>query len=232
MIHDADDALTSTINIMNTTPTHQALKQSTNYQEIQSRRPLDAIFTAKSIAVIGASESPHSVGRTLMENLMHGCSGGEVFPINPNRVSILGAKAYHSVLDVPVALDLAVIATRAAIVPEVVRHCAQAQLPGAIIISAGFKELGADGAALERQILETTRKSKMRIIGPNCLGVMMPHTGLNATFGGAMARSGNVAFLSQSGALGTAILDWSQREQFGFSAFVSVGSMLDVGWGI
>src|SRR5262249_42128294 len=119
----------------------------------------------------------------------------------------------------------------AASVPGVIGQCADLGVPAAIVISAGFKELGAPGRALEDQVRAEARRGRMRIVGPNCLGVMSPVTGLNATFAGAMARPGSVAFVSQSGALLTAILDWSLEEQVGFSAFVSVGSMLDVGWG-
>ena len=115
--------------------------------------------------------------------------------------------------------------------PDIIGECAEAGVRGAIIISAGFKEIGPEGAALEHQIMERARRGRMRVIGPNCLGVTNPLTGLNATFAGAMARPGSIGFLSQSGALCTAILDWSFHDHVGFSAFVSVGSMLDVGWG-
>ena len=131
----------------------------------------------------------------------------------------------------PEQVDLAVIVTPAPTVPDVIGECVDAGVRGAIVISAGFKEIGAEGIELERRILEQARRGGMRLIGPNCLGVMSPLSGLNATFAAAMARPGNVGFLSQSGALCTAILDWSLRENVGFSAFVSIGSMLDVGWG-
>jgi acetyltransferase len=154
-----------------------------------------------------------------------------VYPVNPKRSSVLGIRAYPRIAAVPQSVDLAVIATPAPTVPGIVAECVEAGVPGAIIISAGFKECGPAGAELEKQICAEARRSNMRIIGPNCLGVMVPHAGFNATFAGAMARPGNVAFISQSGALCTAILDWSIRENVGFSAFISVGSMLDVGWG-
>ena len=131
----------------------------------------------------------------------------------------------------PEPVDLAVIVTPAPTVPQVIGDCVKAGVKGAIIISAGFKEIGADGAELERQVLEQARQGRMRLIGPNCLGVMRPRGGLNATFAAQIARPGTVGFLSQSGALCTAILDWSLRVHVGFSAFVSIGSMLDVGWG-
>jgi acetyltransferase len=195
------------------------------------RHPLDFIFAPHSVAVIGASETEGSVGRTLLWNLISNPFGGTVYPVNPRRSSILGIHAYPSVLEVPGQVDLAVISTRADFVPGIIVLCVEAGVKGAIIISAGFKEIGAEGAKLEQEILEIARSAQMRIIGPNCLGVMSPLTGLNATFAKGMARPGNVGFISQSGALCTAVLDWSFQENVGFSAFVSVGSMLDVDWG-
>ena len=194
-------------------------------------RPLDAIFSPRSIAVVGASETPQSVGRTLLWNLISNPFGGTVYPVNPKRQSVLGIKAYPSVTDIPDDVDLAVIATPAHTVPGVISECVEKGVRGAIIISAGFKEIGEAGLELEREILAEARRGKLRIVGPNCVGVMRPPVGLNATFARGMARQGNVAFVSQSGALLTGILDWSFRENVGFSAFVSVGSMLDVGWG-
>ncbi len=197
----------------------------------QERHPLEPFFKPRSVAVIGATETPGSVGRTLLHNLLGTPFGGTVFPVNPKRDNVLGVKAYRSVSDIPAPVDLAVIATPAATVPSVIAQCAERGVPAAVVISAGFRETGADGAELERQILAEARRGRMRVVGPNCLGVMSPLTGLNATFAAGMARPGNVAFLSQSGALLTAILDWSLREQVGFSAFISLGTMLDVGWG-
>jgi acetyltransferase len=193
--------------------------------------PLNAIFEPRSVAVIGATEKPGSVGRTLLWNLVSNPFGGTVFPINPARSSVLGIKAYPSLAALPQPVDLAVIVTPAPTVPGLIAECVEAGVKGAIIISAGFKETGAAGAEMEQQILAQAQRGKLRIIGPNCLGVMSPLTGLNATFAGAMARPGHVGFISQSGALCTAVLDWSLRENVGFSAFVSLGSMVDVGWG-
>src|SRR3712207_2325523 len=195
------------------------------------RLPLDAIFRPETVAVIGASDRPGSVGRTIMWNLVSNPFGGTVYPVNARRQNVLGIKAYPSVSEIPERVDLAVIAAPAPTVPQIIRECVEAGVGGAIIISAGFRETGPEGAELERQVLEEARRGRMRIIGPNCLGVMSPTTGLNATFAGAMARPGNVGFLSQSGALMTAILDQSFMENLGFSAFISVGSMMDLGWG-
>ena len=194
------------------------------------RAPLDVFFHPRKVAVIGATEDLTGVGRSLVTNLKQTSFGGTVYPVNPKRSDVLGLRCYASVREIPEQIDLAVIATPARTVPGVVRECVQAGAEGAIIISAGFKEVGEKGAVLEQEVLAEARKSRMRIVGPNCLGIMSPHFGLNATFASSMARPGHLGFISQSGALCTAILDWSQREMVGFSAFVSVGSMLDVGW--
>lgn len=193
--------------------------------------PLNALFEPESIAVIGATEKADSVGRTLLWNLISNPFGGMVFPINPTRASVLGIKAYPNLAALPEPVELAVIATPAPTVPGVIAECVEAGVKGAIILSAGFKESGEAGERLEQQILEHARRGKLRVIGPNCLGVMSPPTGLNATFASAMARPGHIGFISQSGALCTAVLDWSLRENVGFSAFVSIGSMVDVDWG-
>ncbi len=193
--------------------------------------PLKSIFAPKNVAVIGATEKEGSVGRTILWNLISSPFGGAVFPINPKRSSLLGIKAYPSIKDVPDQVDLAVIVTPSTSIPDLITECVEAGVKGAIVISAGFKETGPEGVELERRLLENARKGGMRVVGPNCLGVMSPVSGINATFAAGMARKGNVAFISQSGALCTAVLDWSFKEDVGFSHFVSVGSMLDVDWG-
>lgn len=198
---------------------------------VPSKNSLEVFFKPRQVAVIGATETKGSVGRTILWNLISNPFGGIVFPVNPKRPSVLGIGAYPSIGAVPQKVDLAVIVTPAPAVPALVDECVAAGVKGVIIISAGFKEVGAEGAALEQRILHSARSGKVRVIGPNCLGVMSPLVGLNATFAGAMAQKGTVGFLSQSGALCTAILDWSLKEMVGFSAFVSIGSMLDVGWG-
>ena len=193
--------------------------------------PLDAIFAPGSVAVIGATDRANSVGRAVLWSLVSSPFGGTVYPVSEKRASVLGIKAYKRITDIPEPVDLAVVVTPAATVPAIIGECVEAGVPGAIVISAGFKEHGEQGKELERQILERTQGTGMRLIGPNCLGVMNPITGLNATFASHIARPGNVAFISQSGALCTAILDWAEKEMVGFSAFVSVGSMLDIDWG-
>lgn len=194
-------------------------------------QPLDAIFYPKSVAVIGAKDTIGSVGCTIMSNLMAGSFGGKIYPVNPKRSSVFGLTSYPTIADVPEQVDLAIIVTPAATVPSLVAECVKAKVKSAIIISAGFKELGAPGLALEQEILYHAKKGRMPIIGPNCLGVMNPHYGLNATFAKGMALPGNLAFISQSGAMCTAVLDWSFQAGVGFSSFVSIGSMADVAWG-
>lgn len=193
--------------------------------------PLAPIFHPRTVAVIGATEKPASVGRTVLRNLMEQPSGATIFPINPYRPNVLGIRCYPNVAAIGEQVDLAVVVTPAATVPGVLQECVAAGARSAIVISAGFAELGADGKALENKIHEVLASSHLRLIGPNCVGVMNPRTGLNATFAQSNALPGNIAFLSQSGALCTAVLDWSRRENVGFSGVVSVGSMLDVSWG-
>jgi acetyltransferase len=193
--------------------------------------PLDAIFAPRTVVVIGATDRVGSVGRAVLWSLVSSPFGGTVYPVSDKRTSVLGIKAYKTVSDLPESVDLAVVVTPAATVPGILGECLDVGIRGAIVISAGFKEHGEQGKELERQILERIHGTGLRLIGPNCLGVMNPITGLNATFASNIARPGNVAFISQSGALCTAILDWAQKEMVGFSAFVSVGSMLDVDWG-
>ncbi|MFN7923085.1 MAG: bifunctional acetate--CoA ligase family protein/GNAT family N-acetyltransferase [Bryobacteraceae bacterium] len=189
---------------------------------------LDVFFRPKSVAVIGATDRARSVGRSVLVNLTATQFGGQVWAVNSRRSEVLGMRAFPSIAAVPAKVDLAIIVTPAPAVPDVVSECVAAGVRGAVIISAGFREAGEEGVALEREIL--ARKGPMRIIGPNCLGVMCPASGLNATFANGSALNGNVALLSQSGALCTSILDHSLKERVGFSAFISTGSMLDVGW--
>ncbi len=195
------------------------------------RQPLAALFRPRSVAVIGATDREGSVGRGVLWNLISHPFGGTVYPVNTKRPSVLGIRAHGSVGDLPEPVDLAVIATPAATVPDLVEECAAAGVKGVIVLSAGFREVGPAGSDLEARIRDGLRRSGMRLVGPNCLGLMNPRLGLNATFAATIAQPGHVGFLSQSGAICTAVLDWSLRENVGFSAFVSMGSMLDVDWG-
>ncbi len=202
-------------------PTHDLLALSSS--------PLDTFFSPRSVAVIGATDRPGSVGHTIFHNLKSAYQG-RLFAVNPNRTEVLGYPAYPHIAALPGPVDLAVIVAPALIVPNLVKECVAAGVPAAVIISAGFKEIGAEGKAREQEIFALAAGT-MRIIGPNCLGIMHPRIGLNATFAKTIANPGNIAFLSQSGALCTGILDWSLKEHVGFSAFVSIGSMVDIGWG-
>jgi acetyltransferase len=195
------------------------------------RHPLDALFHPRSIAVIGATEKEGSVGRTILWNLLSSPFGGTVYPVNPTRPAILGVKAYSSVAAIGEPIDLAVIVTPAKSAPGLVEECGEAGVRGIVIISAGFKEIGPEGVELERRVLEAARRYGIRVVGPNCLGIMNPVGAMNATFAAGIAKPGRVGFISQSGALLTAILDWAAHEDVGFSSIVSLGSMLDVGWG-
>jgi acetyltransferase len=190
-------------------------------------RSLDPVFRPQSVAVIGASATPATVGNILMRNLLENPFGGVVYPVNPKRRAVQGVHCYPNLAALPGPVDLAVIATPAGTVPGLIRECVAGGVKAAIVISAGFAELGADGRALEAEIRAAAR-GHLRVVGPNCLGVLHPPSGLNASFAAAMARPGQVALLSQSGALCTSILDWARETQVGFRTFVSVGSMLDV----
>lgn len=203
---------------------------SQNYME-RYPQPLDALFLPQTVAVIGAKDDPGSVGSTIMHNMISGGFKGRLYPVNPKRQTVWGIKCYPTIGAVPEQVDLAIIVTPAVTVPKLTADCVQAGVRSAIIISAGFKELGPPGIKLEEEIIAHARRGQMPVIGPNCLGVMNPLHGLNATFARGMALPGHVAFISQSGAMCTAVLDWSFREKIGFSAFVSIGSMADVNWG-
>ena len=193
-------------------------------------RNLDKIFAARSVAIIGASLRPASVGNTVLQNLTDGDFGGTVYAVNPKHTSINGTVCFGSVGDLPEQVDLAVICTPAITVPEIVRQCGEAGILGLVILSAGFREASSEGAMLEAEIDQVARQfDGLRIIGPNCLGIMAPHISLNASFASDLPPKGNIAFISQSGALCTAVLDWAIQERVGFSHFVSIGNMLDVG---
>lgn len=193
--------------------------------------PLDALFKPKTVAVIGATERAESVGRTILWNLISSPFGGTVYPVNPKRANVLGVRAYPTIQAVPDPIDLAILVTPAASVPDLVEACVAAGVKAAVVVAKGFKEAGAEGSRLEQEVMVRARRGNLRILGANSLGLMNPVSGLNATFAKGMARPGNVGFLSQSGALMGAVLDWSFRENVGFSALVSVGTMLDLDWG-
>ncbi len=191
---------------------------------------LGAFFRPKAVAVIGAKDTPNSVGRTILTNLTTGGFPGKVIPVNPKRSEVLGIPCIPSVLEANVPIDLAIIVVPASHVLEVMHTCVGAGVKAAIVIAAGFKESGPEGLRLEIAVAEAARAGGIRMIGPNCLGVMNPGYGLNASFARGMPKPGSLAFISQSGAMCAAVLDWSISDGIGFSAFVSIGSMADVGW--
>ncbi|MHB8091518.1 MAG: bifunctional acetate--CoA ligase family protein/GNAT family N-acetyltransferase [Syntrophales bacterium] len=191
---------------------------------------IKVMFDPKTIALIGATEKEGAVGRTILENLLRS-KERRIFPINPRVSKVLDLESYPAIASVPEHVDLAVVATPARLVPGVVEECGQAGVEGVVIISAGFKEIGAEGTQLEREIDRIRKKYGMRIMGPNCLGFVRPAVGINATFLRGDPPPGNIAFISQSGALGSAILDWAVSAGIGFSLFASLGSMIDVDFG-
>ncbi|MBI1313094.1 GNAT family N-acetyltransferase [bacterium] len=194
-----------------------------------SVRNLDSIFRPKRIVVIGASNDRSSVGYSVLRNLISAGYEGTVYPVNLKYESIQGIHAYQSLDELPHVPDLAIVCTPADTVADLLRQCGEAGVGGMIILSAGFREIGSEGRALEEQLAKTAREyPSLRIIGPNCLGVIAPHLQLNASFAATMPAAGSIAFLSQSGAVCTAVLDWASDENIGFSRFVSVGNMIDV----
>ena len=197
-----------------------------------SIRNLDKIFEPHRIAVIGASDTPTSVGYTVLRNLVGSGFRGVVYPVNPKREAVQGIQAYKDIPSLPHPPDLAVVCTPAPSVPALVRQCGEVGTRGMVIISAGFREIGAEGRKLEELIRQEQRKfDGMRILGPNCLGIIVPGINLNASFAAASPAKGHIGFISQSGALCTSVLDWALDEGIGFSYFVSVGNMLDVSMG-
>jgi acetyltransferase len=192
---------------------------------------LSPLFAPKSVAVIGASDRPDAVGTTIFRNMLEGGYQGKLFAINPRHGEIQGHRSYGSIEEVGEPVDLAVIATKAETVPDIIEACGKHGVCAAVILSAGFREIGAHGAALEATVLDLAHRYGVRLIGPNCLGIMRPAIGLNATFSNGGAKPGNLALISQSGALCTAILDWAQPNDVGFSSVISMGTSADVDFG-
>ena len=189
---------------------------------------LDAIFNPKSVAIIGASRTPGKVGWVLTHNIVSSGYQGPIYPVNVRGDEILGLKVYHSILDIPGDVELAVISIPSQYVIQTVEECGQKGVKALIIISAGFKESGKEGAILEKKLLETAEKYGMRIQGPNCLGTINTHTPLDLSFAATLPRKGNIGFITQSGALGTAVLDWIIKENIGFGSIISLGNKADL----
>ncbi|MDD1682058.1 MAG: acetate--CoA ligase family protein [Methanoregula sp.] len=196
--------------------------------EIPDNRPAlpDQLLTIRSIAVVGASQDPNKVGYAITRNLLS--FRGSLYPVNPKAMEILGRKAYPSLSQIPENVDLAVVAVPAKSVPLVVKEAGEKKVPLVIIISSGFREAGEAGRMLEKEVLATARQYGVRIMGPNCLGLMLPHQGINTTFDPVSPKPGKIAFISQSGAIITTIVDWSLPEEIGLSAVISVGNQADL----
>jgi len=192
---------------------------------------LERMLNPKVVAVIGATDREDSVGQALMKNLLLGKDRRAIYPVNPTRENVMGLKCYPDISKVQEHVDLAVIATPSRTVPALVEECGKAGADGLVIVSAGFREIGEEGLKLEHEIKRILAKYDMRILGPNCVGVIRPHAALNATFLRDNPESGQIAFVSQSGALGSAILNWAVNAHIGFSMFASLGSTLDMDYG-
>ncbi len=191
---------------------------------------LDAIFSPESVAILGASTTPGKVGHDIFQNILGGGYTGTLYPVNPKARSILCVKAYKSILDIPDGVDLAMIILAPELALSAVEECVEKGVKGIIIVSAGFREVGGKGVEIEDKIIEICKKAGIRVVGPNCLGVINPNAGikLNASFSARMPEAGNVSFISQSGALCTAVLDFAKDRGFGFSKFISIGNKADV----
>ncbi len=193
---------------------------------MKPRSPLDALFNPRSIAVIGASRHPGKIGYTIVRNLIESGYTGKIYPVNPFAKEILGLKAYPSVLDIPDEVDMAVIAVPVGIVNRVARECGEKGVKVLVVITAGFSEVGNREA--EEELVKIARRYGMRVLGPNIFGVAYTPIGMNATFGPSRIRKGNIAFITQSGALGIALMGWTAMNELGLSAVVSMGNMADI----
>jgi acetyltransferase len=189
---------------------------------------MERFFNPGSVAVIGASEAKGKVGYAVIKNILEYPFPGRVYPINPNAETILGVKAYKSVLDVEEKIDLGVVVIPPALIPGAIDELGKKGTKSVVVISAGFKEIGPSGAQLEAQVVAKVREHGMRMVGPNCLGIISTHSRFNASFATGAPPEGNIAFFSQSGALCTSILDWAMGEGIGFSKFISIGNKADL----
>ncbi|MGC8804791.1 MAG: acetate--CoA ligase family protein, partial [Candidatus Ratteibacteria bacterium] len=189
---------------------------------------LEQFFSPKSVAVIGASREPGKLGSQILSNIISGKFPGRIYPVNPKATEISGLKCYPDIASIPDVPDLAVIVVPAKIVCSVIEECGKKGTKAAIVISAGFKESGPEGKEREKNLVETGEKYGCRIVGPNCLGIIDTYSDLNVSFAPVMPGRGSIAFISQSGALISAVLDWSRKQKIGFSRIISMGNMADV----
>ena len=201
-------------------------KEKFNQRAIMGKHYLNKLFEPDAVAVFGASDREGAVGNLVFKNMIEGGFKGDVFPVNPKHKKIQGRKSYPDLKSIGKPVDLAVITTPAATVPAIIESCGSYGIRDAIVISAGFREVGPKGLKLERAVTENARRYGLRVMGPNCLGLMRPSTGLNCTFNKGNASEGSIALVSQSGALCTAILDWAAANSIGFSAVVSTGILI------
>ena len=186
----------------------------------QDRHYLTSLFEPKSVAVIGASDREKSVGNIIFKNIRESSYKGRLYPINPKHSTIQGETAYKSIEEISTRIELVIIATRPQTVHDIVEQCGRSGIKNIIIITAGFAEAGHSGAALERKTLEIARSYGVRVLGPNCIGIIRPELGLNATFAQVTAGVGHLAFVSQSGAMCSAVLDWAKTNHIGFSSVI------------
>lgn len=198
---------------------------------MKEKHYLTPLFEPRAVGIIGASERPDSIGGVLIRNMLEAGFKGKLFAINPKHDKVFDVPCYRSVEEVPHRLDLVVISTRAETIPAIMDGCGRAGVKAAIVLSSGFSESGPRGAALERATTEAARRHRIRLLGPNCLGIIRPELGLNATFAHGSALKGSIGLISQSGALCTAILDWAKPNNVGFSNVVSLGSSRDIDFG-
>ncbi len=195
------------------------------------RHPLQPLLAPKSVALLGATERSGALGSIVYRNLAAGGLRGELYAVNPKHASVFGRRAYARLGELPQPPDLAVIATPARTVPQIIEEAGAAGVKAAVVLSSGFGEAGPDGRALQSSLAATARRCGVRVLGPNCLGVMRTDAGLNATFARSAARPGSLALVSQSGAICGAILDWAQHAGVGFTSVISLGGAADVDFG-
>jgi acetyl coenzyme A synthetase (ADP forming)-like protein len=192
------------------------------------RPDLGKLFFPESVCIIGASRDTSAIGHIILKNLINGGFGGAIFPVNPKADEILGLHCYHSVLDVPSSVDLAIIVVPAQFTPSILGECGEKRVPNAIVITAGFRESGEKGKALEAEVLRVAWEKGIRIVGPNCMGLYSSRNNLTATFTSLVPPEGGMSFISQSGAVGVTMLAWAKKEGIGFSKFISLGNEVDL----
>ncbi|MDD5713133.1 MAG: CoA-binding protein, partial [Smithellaceae bacterium] len=191
---------------------------------------LDAIFSPESVAIIGASNTPGKVGHDIFANILRGGFSGTLYPVNPKAKAILSVKTFSTVADIPDQVDLAILIVPPRACLAAVEDCIKKGVRGLVIVSAGFREVGGEGLEIENRVVAMCREAGIRMVGPNCLGVINPAPGvsMNASFSARMPAYGNISFVSQSGALCAAVLDFAADRDFGFSKFISIGNKADV----